>query len=71
MMCLWFIYLKEFKFNYVLNFHLIVVFKANVGSSVALITGDYWVVVVAQLVDRSLLTPEVCRSNPVIGKLLY
>ena len=25
-------------------------------------------VVVAQLVERSLLIPEVCDSNPVIGK---
>ena len=24
--------------------------------------------VVAQLVERSLLTPEICGSNPVIGK---
>ena len=31
----------------------------------------FWgVVVVAQLVERSLLTPEVRSSNPVIGKLL-
>ena len=28
-------------------------------------------VVVAQLADRSLLTPEVRGSNPVIGKILY
>ena len=27
-----------------------------------------WAVVVAQLVERSLPTPEVCCSNPVIGK---
>ena len=27
--------------------------------------------VVAQLVERSLLIPEVCGSNPVIGKNLY
>ena len=26
-------------------------------------------VVVAQLVERSLPTPEVCGSNPVIGKI--
>ena len=25
-------------------------------------------VVVTQLVERSLLTPEICGSNPVIGK---
>ena len=25
-------------------------------------------VVVAQLVEQSLLTPEVCSSNPVVGK---
>ena len=30
-----------------------------------------WAVVVAQLVERSLPTPEVRGSNPVIGKLLY
>ena len=30
-----------------------------------------WAVVVAQLVERSLLTPEACGTNPVIGKLLY
>ena len=36
-------------------------------------TCDLWAVVVtvAQLVERLLLTPEVCSSNPVIGKLLY
>ena len=28
-------------------------------------------VVVAQLVQRLLWTPEVCHTNPVIGKLLY
>ena len=28
-------------------------------------------VVVAQLVERSPLTPEVCGSNPVIGKRLH
>ena len=28
-------------------------------------------VVVSQLVKRSLTTPEVCSSNPVIDKLLY
>ena len=28
-----------------------------------------WAVVVAQLVERSLPTPEVCRLNPDIGKL--
>ena len=27
--------------------------------------------VVAQLVERSLSTPEVCSSNPGIGKLQY
>ena len=30
-----------------------------------------WAVVVAQLVERLLPTPEVRGSNPVIGKLLY
>ena len=30
-----------------------------------------WAVVVTQLVERSLPTPEVHGSNPVIGKLLY
>ena len=28
-------------------------------------------VVVAQLVEWSLPTPEVCRSNPIFGKILY
>ena len=28
-----------------------------------------WVVVVAQLVERSLPTPEICSSNPNIGKI--
>jgi len=31
---------------------------------------QYKEVVVAQLVERSLLIPEVCGSNPVIGKNL-
>ena len=30
-----------------------------------------WAVVVAQLVERSLLIPEVRGSNPVIGKKLF
>ena len=30
-----------------------------------------WAVVVAQLVEWLLPIPEVCSSNPVIGKLLY
>ena len=30
-----------------------------------------WAVVVTQLVERSLLTPEVRGSNPVIGNNLY
>ena len=30
-----------------------------------------WAVVVAQLVERLLLIPEVCGSNPVIGKNLF
>ena len=39
------------------------------------LTGDHYYfsqreVVVAQLVERSLLTPEVRSSNPVIGKNL-
>ena len=29
----------------------------------------YWAVVVAQLVERSLQTPEVRGSNPVFGKI--
>ena len=28
-----------------------------------------WAVVVAQLLEQSLPTPEVCRLNPDIGKL--
>ena len=31
--------------------------------------GLYWAVVVAQLVERLLPTPEVHGSNPVIGKI--
>ena len=27
--------------------------------------------VVAQLVEQSLLTPEICNSNPVVGKFLF
>ena len=30
----------------------------------------YWAVVMAQLVERLLPTPEVCGLNPAIGKLL-
>ena len=33
--------------------------------------GYFWAVIVAQLVERSLTTPEVRGLNPVIGKLLY
>ena len=32
---------------------------------------EAWAVVVAQLVERSLLIPEVRGSNPVIGKNLF
>ena len=31
--------------------------------------GRNWAVVVAHLVERLLLTPEVCGSNPDIGKI--
>ena len=31
---------------------------------------ENWIVVVAQLVERSLLTPEIRGSNPKIGKVL-
>ena len=30
-----------------------------------------WAVVVAKLVERSLPTPEVRGSNPVIGEIVY
>ena len=30
---------------------------------------NFWVVVVAQLVERLLATAEVCSSNPVIGNI--
>ena len=39
-------------------------FKNSVASIV-------WAVVVAQLVERLLPTPEVRSSNPVIGKKIY
>ena len=29
-----------------------------------------WAVVVAQLVERSLMTPEICSSDPGIGEIL-
>ena len=32
---------------------------------------EFWAVVVAQLVEWSLPTPEVRGSNPVIGKNLF
>ena len=32
-------------------------------------TSNLWAVVVAQLVEHSLLTTDVCGSNPVIGKI--
>ena len=40
-------------------------------SKSVLTTTTIWAVVVAQLVERSLPTPEIRGSNPVIGKLLY
>ena len=30
---------------------------------------SFWALVVAQLDEQSLPTPEVCGSNPVIGKI--
>ena len=33
--------------------------------------GEEWAVVVAQLIEHSLPTPEVRGSNPVIDKLIY
>ena len=42
-------------------------------TQIKILEGTYhhrWAVVVAQLVERSLLIPEVCGSNPVIGKNL-
>ena len=35
------------------------------------VTNSFWAVVVAQLVQQALVTPEVCSSNPVIVKLLH
>ena len=32
---------------------------------------SHWAVVVAQLVERSLLTPKTCGSNPVMGKCYF
>ena len=32
---------------------------------------EIWALIVAQLVEQLLPTPEVCGLNPVIGKLLY
>ena len=32
--------------------------------------GYFWAVIVAQLVERSLTTPEVRGLNPIIGKFL-
>ena len=31
---------------------------------------ETWAVVVTQLIERSLLTPEILGSNPDIGKIL-
>ena len=49
--------------NTIVNFFIITI---NNGQA----NNQYWGVVVAQLVERSLLIPEVRGSNPVIGKYL-
>ena len=41
------------------------------GQSYATKTLYIWAVVVAQLVERLLLTPEICSSNPVISKFYF
>ena len=41
------------------------------GQSYATKTLYIWAVVVAQLVELLLLTPEICSSNPVISKILF
>ena len=47
-------------------------FRAAVPSGDNWITNKAaWAVVVVQWVEQLLLTPEVCSSNPVIGKNLY
>ena len=43
--------------------------KAN--KLIRILRMDTWTVVVAQLVERLLLIPKVCGSNPVIGKNLF
>ena len=45
--------------------------KAIIGLlAFAVLNNDAWAVVVAQWVVRLPPTPEICGSNPVIGKLL-
>ena len=46
-------------------------FDPIVGRKSFLLNGDSRAIVVAQLVERLLPTPEVHGSNPVIGKNLY
>ena len=41
------------------------------GQSYATETLYIWAVVVAQLVELLLLTPEICSSNPVISKFYF
>ena len=42
-------------------------FRLNLNVS----SQDGWAVVVTQLVEWSLLTPEICGSSPVISKTFY
>ena len=57
--------LRFFQFEEVVSFDQFPAYNPNGKMS------EYMAVVVAQLVERSLPTPEVHGSNPVIGKLLY
>ena len=41
-----------------------------VSASIGL-DANAWAVVVVQLVERSLLTPEIRGLNPAIGNLIY
>ena len=46
-------------------------FESEINCFARNILSGVGAVVVAQLVQRSLPTPDVCHSNPVISKLLY
>ena len=61
---------QQQKRHFLCSILLLVIFDTLYSQKWIITFSKFGAVFVAQLVERSLPTPEVCGSNPVIGKLL-